>query len=252
MTFYFVYTNEDMIMTEEEKDYKLRNICRFCENYIECDKVREHCHLSGRYRGPAHNKCIVNATQKQSNFFPFLFHNFSNSDCQMFFKKLVDKKNDDVKIDIIPETNEEYISITYGCIRFIDSYRFLSCSLDSLVKTQFDYNHKTFKHLKKEIVDNDELLNIITKIGEEGKTIDDLKKDYPIGIEKLEEVLLNYIGENDLKLLKTEFPDKRKYLTKKLTYPYELFNSIDDYQKPVDNLKKEDFFKKLTKWLSWW
>ena len=53
------------------------------------------------------------------------------------------------------------------------------------------------------------------------------------------------MGENDLKLLKTGFPDKWKYLTEKLAYPYEYFNSIDDYQKPVDNLKKEDIFSKL-------
>ena len=36
-----------------------------------------------------------------------------------------------------------------------------------------------------------------------------------------------------------------KYLTRKLAFPYEHFNSIDDYQKPVDNLKKENFFSKL-------
>ena len=53
------------------------------------------------------------------------------------------------------------------------------------------------------------------------------------------------MGENDLKILKTGFPDKWKYFTKKLAYPYEYFNCIDDYQKPVDNLKKEDFFSKL-------
>ena len=53
------------------------------------------------------------------------------------------------------------------------------------------------------------------------------------------------MGGNDLKILKTGFPDKWKSLTKKLAYPYEYFNSIDDYQKPVDNLKKEDFFSKL-------
>ena len=41
----------------------------------------------------------------------------------MVFKKLVDKKNVKVKSDIIPKTNEKYISVTYGCIRFIDSYR---------------------------------------------------------------------------------------------------------------------------------
>ena len=49
----------------------------------------------------------------------------------MFFKTLVDKKKDKVKFDIVPKTNEEYISVTYGCIRFIDSYRFLSSSLSS-------------------------------------------------------------------------------------------------------------------------
>ena len=53
------------------------------------------------------------------------------------------------------------------------------------------------------------------------------------------------MGENDLNFLKTGFPDKWKYLIKKLAYPYEEFNSIYDYQKPVDNLKKENIFSKL-------
>ena len=106
----------------------------------------------------------------------------------MFFKKLVDKKNDKVNFDIIPKTNEKYISVTYGCIRFIDSYRFLSSGLDSLVKN----------------------LNV-----------------------------------DDFKILKKEFPDEWQYLNKKLAYPYEYFNSIVDYKKPVNNLKKEDFFGKL-------
>ena len=53
------------------------------------------------------------------------------------------------------------------------------------------------------------------------------------------------MGENDLKILKTEFPDKWKFSTKKIAYPGEYFNSIGDYQKPVNTLKKEDFFSKL-------
>ena len=53
------------------------------------------------------------------------------------------------------------------------------------------------------------------------------------------------MGESDLKILKTKFPDKWKYLTEKLAYPHEYLIIIDDYQKPVDNLKKEDFFSKL-------
>ena len=143
-------------MTEEnEEDYRNNNICRFCEKNIDCDKLRDHCHFTGKYRGPAHSKCNINVTQDHSNFIPFMFHNFSNYDCHIFLKKLVVKKNIKVKLDIIPKTNEEYISVTYGCVRFTDSYRFLSSGLDSLVKTLADNSNKTPKNLKEEIVDND-------------------------------------------------------------------------------------------------
>ena len=135
--------------------------------------------------------------------------------------------------------------MTYGCIRFIDSYRYLSSGLDSIVKSIFDNSNKKLKDFKKEIFDNDEILDFVNKIVGDDRTIKDLKEDYPDEIKILEEALLDYMGENDLKTLKTGFLDKWKYLTKKLAYPYEYFNSIDDSQKPVDNLKKEDFFSKL-------
>ena len=79
MLFYFVNTNKDSIMTEEdEDDYRINNICRFCEKNIECDKFRDHCHLTGKYRRSAHSICNINVTKKQSNFIPFIFHNYSN------------------------------------------------------------------------------------------------------------------------------------------------------------------------------
>ena len=106
MTFYFKNSKKDNIMTrKDEEDYRNSNNCRFCEKNIESDKVKDHCPLTGDYRGPAHSKCNINVTQDQSNFIPFIFHNFSNYDCHMFFQKLVDKKNDKVKFDIIPKTN---------------------------------------------------------------------------------------------------------------------------------------------------
>ena len=52
----------------------------------------------------------------------------------------------------IPKKKEDYISVTYGCIRFRDSYRFLSSSLDSLVKTLVDNSHKTLQNLKKNLL----------------------------------------------------------------------------------------------------
>ena len=65
-----------------------------------------------------------------------------------FFKTLVDKKKDKVEWKIIEKTNGEYISVKYGFIRFIDSYKFLSKRLDLLVKTIVDNTHKTLKDLK--------------------------------------------------------------------------------------------------------
>ena len=95
------------------------------------------------------------------------------------------------------------------------------------------------------MVINDEILDIVNEKEEEDRTVKNLKKEYPEQIKKLEEALLDYIGENDLEVLDTEISHKWKYLTKKLAYPYEDFYSIGDYQKPVDKLKKEHFFSKL-------
>ena len=71
---------------EDENDYKNNNICRFCEEEILINKVRDPCHLTTSYRGPAHHSCDINVTQKQSNFIPFALHIFSNCVFHLFFK----------------------------------------------------------------------------------------------------------------------------------------------------------------------
>ena len=148
MAFFYKNIWKDIIMREEnEKDYKNNIICQFYEQILNLIKL-DHCHSTGKNRGLAHNTCNINVTQKQSVFKPLIFHKFSNYDCHTFFKSFVDKKNDKVKFDIIPNTKEDYISATYGYIRFIDSYRIFSSSLDSIVKTLVDNSTKTLKNLK--------------------------------------------------------------------------------------------------------
>ena len=67
MAFYFKNTNKDIIMTEEDVEhYRNSDICRFCEKQRLSDRIRDHCHLTGKDRGPAHRISIINVTQKQN------------------------------------------------------------------------------------------------------------------------------------------------------------------------------------------
>ena len=101
--FDFKSTKKNIIMTkEDEVDYMNKNIRIFCENEIFSDKVRDHSHLIGKYRSPAHSNCNTIVTQKQSNFIPYEFQNSGDYDCHLIFEKLVDKKTDRVIFDIFP------------------------------------------------------------------------------------------------------------------------------------------------------
>ena len=95
MTFYFKDIQKNIITTEkDEENCRIFIIRRFCEKNNESVEVRDHCHLTVKYRGPAYSICNNNVTQHQSSIILFLFHNFIKYDCHMFFKKLVDKKSD--------------------------------------------------------------------------------------------------------------------------------------------------------------
>ena len=76
----------------------------------------------------------------------------------IFFLKVSCKKNDDVNLKIYFNTDEEYLSATYGCNKFIDRYRFLSMGLNERVKT---LDNDVFETLKKEFPDKWEYLKKI-------------------------------------------------------------------------------------------
>ena len=61
-------------------------------------------------------------------------------------------KEKKVDFGILPKTNEEFISVTYECRRFLDSHTYLSSSLDSLVKSLVDSTHKTLENLKNKLL----------------------------------------------------------------------------------------------------
>ena len=58
----------------------------FVVNYLRLviKKVRDHCHISRKYRGAAHWSCIINL--KISKKIPVLFHNLKGYDSYLIFK----------------------------------------------------------------------------------------------------------------------------------------------------------------------
>ena len=65
-------------MTQVDKeDFDKIIICRFCEKEKLSDKVRDHCHLTGKYRGPTHNTCNINVKRKIVILYHLHFRIFS-------------------------------------------------------------------------------------------------------------------------------------------------------------------------------
>ena len=90
MTFYFKNTNKVIIMTQEdEKIFEANNIFRFSEKQIIDLKVRDHCHLTRKYRGPAHSNCNINVKQKDSIFISVIIQNKKTT--ENIKKKYADK-----------------------------------------------------------------------------------------------------------------------------------------------------------------
>ena len=126
-------TNISLEMTGEDKRNLKPAHCHICGNALGNDRVRDHDHLTGKYRGAAHNECNLNF--KVPKFVPIVFHNLSGYDAHLFIKELGFGEG---KINCIPNTDEKYISFSKKVgeieMRFIDSNRFLLAPIDELAK----------------------------------------------------------------------------------------------------------------------
>ena len=69
---YFKTNLELQITPQEEESFQLAEECWLCENPLDDTKVRDHDHLTGKYRGAAHNICNINVKQKSSSFVPIV------------------------------------------------------------------------------------------------------------------------------------------------------------------------------------
>lgn len=161
---YETYKNKlPMELTDEEVDmFERSSCCHICEEQFTADnlRVRDHDPNTGKFRGASHSNC--NLSYQNPHFLPVVLHNMSNYDLHFIIKSL---DYDEMEIKVIPNTEERYISLSKKVaarfeIRFLDSYKFMSRSLDELVKNldknQFNETLSYFGYDK---------LNIVTKKG---------------------------------------------------------------------------------------
>ena len=150
------------LTSEEQKLFEQAKTCHICSCELKNDKVRDHCHFTGKYRGAAHNKC--NLMCKKPRVLPVIFHNLQGYDAHLFIKQLAKLEG---KLDCIPSTEEKYISFSKTIkvgeykhisgkilpinfeIKFLDSFKFLQTSLANLVSNLSSDDFNNTKHVFK-------------------------------------------------------------------------------------------------------
>ena len=107
--------------------------CHVCDKPLEGDSVRDHCHITGEYRGTAHNACNLKLRLNPKTIsIPVAFHNLRGYDSHLLMQAI--SKVED-RVSCIPNYTEKYISFSLGssCPSFINSAQFLLACLDKLV-----------------------------------------------------------------------------------------------------------------------
>ena len=154
-----------LVMTEvDEQHFKTMDGCHICsEKYTDKDvRVRDHCHITGKFRGSAHQECNLTLRIKPENLkILIIFHNVRGYHSHFIMQQIgeiankhryTNKKGEkqDLNINAIPNNMEKYMAFMLGNhLTFIDSFQFMSSSLDKLVsnlpKDDPIYTSKAFK-----------------------------------------------------------------------------------------------------------
>ena len=149
----------DPLINRQWKRYKRASRCHICFKPFKSKdpKVRNHCHYTGRYRGPAHSLCSLR--YRILFYIPVVFHNLSDYDAHLFIKKLGKHSKD---IGVIAKNKEDYITFSVEVavdeyidkkgnekdklieLRFIHSFKFMASSLDSLTNKLVKGGRKLF------------------------------------------------------------------------------------------------------------
>ena len=245
--------NKPLKMTKEDEDkFKIADECHICNNkYTDEDiRVRDHCHITGKYRGSAHQECNLKLRVNPEEVkIPVIFHNLRGYDSHFIMQEIGAIVKDyeytnnkgqkcQMNINAIPNNMEKYMAFMLGNhLTFIDSFQFMMSSLEKLVtniikcgkcntckpdkcmKLNINYKNKTLQH--KTSLPCNECKNC--------KNIDEdcINPKY-----------------DKLKYTSKMFKDKKlDLMARKGVYPYDYMDSFEKFNSPLP--KKEEFFSIL-------
>ena len=124
-----------MRLTEADTEsFRCATHCRFCEKELNGDKVRDHCHMTGKYRGAAHKLCNIGCHNRYTKV-PVYCHNMKGYDSHFIIAeayKYETRKRQ--KMNVIAQNSEKFLTFGFNRYAFLDSLGFLNGSLESLVK----------------------------------------------------------------------------------------------------------------------
>ena len=144
-------------LTNEEKNiYQKQKVCYICKKRFSIDdkkyqKVRDHCNYIGKHRAAAHNICSLRYKTSRE-IPPAVFHNGATYDHKFTIKELA--KEFDGQFECLGQNAEKYINFSVlikkeldngktitSKLKFIDSFRFISSKLSSLVDNLLEGFH---------------------------------------------------------------------------------------------------------------
>ena len=137
----------DKLTFQQKTEFKQATRCSICNKKFQPDdeKVRDHCHFTGKYRGAAHVKCNLDYSFRYFKI-PIFFHNLKNYDAHLIIAKANElniELNQNKRIDAIAQNSEKFITFSFGACPFKDSFAFLTASLDKLVRlNKYEGNEK--------------------------------------------------------------------------------------------------------------
>ena len=216
------FFNKPLNMTKENEDeFQKAKACHICDKaYTDDDiRVRDHCHITGKYRGSAHQECNLQLKVDPDKIkIPVIFHNLRGYDSHFIMQEIgaivknhtyKNKKGEmkEMNINAVPNNMKKYMAFMLGNhLTFIDSFQFISSSLENLVKN-------------------------ITKCGKCRNCKNSGKACAKPNYDNLKYTSKKFKGE------------KLDLMARKGLYPYDYMDSFDKFNEKLPT--KEDFFSNM-------